>query len=231
VLVLATLLAASALACSEPGDDAESQESTPAPITVPEPIIEGGPPIVSLPAPDPQFLAGVLADDRVGADELAAAYDGYVGCLAAGGGAGRYAYDIELHALLTLDWRLDGDDPQGSRSASLEAACSDSFLGDVVARYYAVTPEPDDDLARRQRQAIVECVEAIDPRAAASIPASVTADTTSAGLYVDDAQQSVSFLGADEADAAEIGLCFSSMGAEWRNFGTTPAPPSTDAGG
>src|SRR5687768_9510635 len=65
---------------------AETFASRPMDPTIPDETLAGE---------DGGSVAEALADDTVTADELAAAYEAYVACLVEGGGAGRYAYDLE----------------------------------------------------------------------------------------------------------------------------------------
>jgi hypothetical protein len=212
-------------ACSG-GDDDRPDETAPA--TAPIPIDQQLPDLVTEAAADPDFVDRILADDTVTADELAGAYDAYIGCLAEGGGSGRYSYDVELRAPLALDWGVPGDGPNGTAAAALDAGCSSAYLDDLVAQFDAGNPAPD-ELTARQRERIVTCVAAVDPGVAAEIPDAITTDTLDEGLYIGDPQLGAEFLGADADQTEAIGLCFTTIGGEWHEFGTPP--PATSAPG
>lgn len=219
-----------AAACS--GDDDDSEDAAPEDTT---PVVvvdsEAVPPeAVQLPVgtvvvADTGFVPSVLADDEVTAEELADAYGRYIDCLADGGASGRYAYDIELQVGLTIDWQLAGDDGQGRASNTLDIGCSDSYLGTIANRYFASAPRPD-DLQDRQHDSIAECVEAIDPAVAGEVPDDITTDTSVDGVYIDEVQVDLAFLGATPEDASEISLCFTRVGVPWQEFGSAPSAES-----
>jgi len=225
--VLAIVALAALAGCGDDDDDSSAPE--PAPIPAPTEVTEElalQPTIESMPNSDPDFLAGVLADGEVTADELATAYDRYIDCLAAGGASGEYAYDVELHATIVFD-PLDvaGDDGLGNHSASLLANCSRDFLGDLVHRYYAAHPDSD-ETSTRQRASIVACVQQVDPAAAADVPDEVTTDSLSPGFYLSGTLD-LSAMSTDPAVVPALERCFYSIGAPWRPFGgdTTPSAP------
>ncbi len=219
-------------ACS--GDDDRSEETVPDDTTpvlvvdseaVPPEAVEA--PVGSVVVDDTGFVPGVLADDVVTAEELDEAYQRYLGCLADGGAGGRYAYDIDLQVGLTIDWQLAGDDGLGRASNTLDRGCSESYLGNIANRYFATVERPD-DLQARQHDSIVACVEAIDPGVAREVPDDITTDTSVDGVYIDEVQVDLAFLGATPEDAAEISLCFTRVGVPWQDFGT-PSPPTDTA--
>lgn len=216
-------LAAVALACALAGCTGDD-DGPPASTELP-PVADVQPTIETVPSNDPDFLPSVLADDVVTADELATAYERFVQCLAEGGAHGIYAYDIELHATLALEYQVDGDDSLGNYSASLRAGCSRDFLDRLSDRYYNANPDPD-DLGRRQRESVVDCVRAVDPAAVPNVPDEVTTDSAAPGFYLNSGTLDLSFLTNDEAALPDLQRCFYSVGAEWRPFGTSP-PSST----
>lgn len=230
------VLAATAMlaACSgDDGDDAESADTTPVVVVdslvVPPEAIEQ--PVGTVVVSDTGFVPSVLADDVVTADELTTAYTSYIDCLTAGGGSGRYAFDLDLLVGLTMDWRIADDGGRGQASNTLDASCSESYLGDIANRFFATTPRPD-DLQERQHDSIAECVETIDPAVAREIPDDITTDTAVDGVYIDEVQADLAFLGADADNADEISLCFTRVGVPWQEFGSPdpaqePTPGST----
>lgn len=177
---------------------------------------------------DSEFLALIFADDEVTAGELADGYEAYVRCLADGGGYGRYAYDVDLHAVLTLDWRVPGDDEAGTRATALDRDCSRRYLAGLDGAYFGSHPDRA-GLSARQRASIASCVEPISPEVAAAIPDEITVDTAGGGLYIGDPQFDAAFLGADTNQTEAIGLCFSTIGAPWHDFGDPPDVPESTA--
>lgn len=214
-------------ACSgddDGGDDEAVEETTPVAVVdtlvIPPEAVEE--PIGSVEVFDTGFVPEVLADDEVTPEELTEAYTRYIDCLADGGGYGRYAYDLDLHAGLTLDWQVPGD-ASGRQANTLSAGCSDAYLGQIANRYFATAERPD-DLQARQRDSIAACVAAIDPGAAERVPDDITTDTSVDGVYIGEAQAALEFLEIDEADATEVSLCFARVGVPWQEFGTAPDP-------
>lgn len=171
---------------------------------------------------DGSALADVLADDVVTADELTAAYDGYVACVVEGGGTGRYAYGIELRTGLVVEWSEDGASSDINRNV-LSASCSRRHLGDLTRRFEQATP-PGDDLDSRRSDSIAACIEPISPEAAANLPAEVTigttGETTTLGeLQLDPAALDPESLGPSPEDTAAVSACIASLGTEWQTFG------------
>jgi hypothetical protein len=233
--VAATILVATTVAAGCSGDDDPVGDGEPTATTAPDtlaplpPGVDGpGGDIPTAPAEDPEFIERILADGEVTADELAAAYEAYIECLADGGGYGRYAFDVDLHAVLTVDWRIADDDEDDSQAATLDAGCSHHYLAGLDGAYFAVHPDAD-DLAIRQRDSIAACIEPISPEVAAAIPDEITVDTAGGGLYIGDPQFDAAFLGADVAETEAIGLCFSTIGAPWHEFGEPPPVTETTA--
>lgn len=226
--VVAMSVVAGACSGDDGADEATSESTTPVVVVdteaVPPEAVEA--PVGAVVVSDTGFVPNVLADDEVTAEELDDAYQRYIGCLADGGASGRYSYDIDLQVGLTIDWQLAGDDPLGQASNTLDIGCSESYLGTIANRYYATTPRPD-DLQQRQHDSIVACVEAIDPAVADEVPDDITTDTSVDGVYIDEVQVDLAFLGATEEDADEISLCFTRVGVPWREFGATPPPESS----
>jgi len=176
----------------------------------------------TLPGEDGGSVAEALADDTVTADELAAAHEAYVVCLVEGGGAGRYAYDIELRTGLVVEWVDDGESPDVDRNL-LSASCSRSHLGDLTSWFDRANP-PGDDLDARRSDSIAACIEPISPRAAANLPAEVTigttGETTTLGeLQLDPASLDPESLGQSPEDMAAVSGCIASVGTEWHPFG------------
>jgi hypothetical protein len=220
-----TLLALTVVGCDGGGDDGpadpDSDATLSAPETLPPVPVERTIPALTLAAEDTAFVGGLRADGTVTADELASAYDGYIACLAAGGAAGRYAYDVELRTGLAVDWSLDVD-PAVDRDV-LGAACSRRYLGDLTRRFRAANPAPD-DLAARQRQSIAACVGAVSPEAAANLPEAISIGTAGEAPSVGELQLAPGALdpealGADPADIDAVSECIASVGVEWRPFG------------
>ena len=91
-------------ACSDDEDaDAPDDGSRPSIETTEPIIVEVTPPLELSASADPEFLADVVADDVVTADEVEEAYGHYIDCLADGGAAGIYAFDLALRvAVLRL---------------------------------------------------------------------------------------------------------------------------------
>ena len=89
---------------------------------------------------DTTAIADIVADATVTADELIGAYERYVGCLVDGGGAGRYAYDIELRTGLAVEWTITEDDPTDLDRNVLCATCSARYLGTITQRLRAGQP-------------------------------------------------------------------------------------------
>ena len=219
------ILLVAALGACDGGDDGPGDSNPEATLSAPETLppvpVERTIPAATLAGEDTGFVGSVVADGTVTADELAAAYDGYIECLAAGGGAGRYAYDVELRTGLAVDWSLDVD-PSVDRDV-LSAACSRRFLDDLTRRFQTDNPPPD-DLAARQRASIVSCVAAVSPEAADNLPEAISVGTAgevaSVGeLQLDPAALDPEALGADPADIDEVSSCIASVGVAWQPFG------------
>lgn len=224
VATLTAVAAALSLAACTGDDDDDAAEPTDVPA-----VIDIQPTIETVPSHDPDFLPSILADEQVTADELATGYERYVQCLADGGAYGTYAYDLDLRSTLALDYQVAGDDGGENYSASLQAGCSRDFLSGLDERYFAANPAPD-DLADRQRDSIVDCVETVDPAAVDRMPDAVTTDSAAPGFYVDSGTLDIGFLTDDPEALPELQRCFYSIGAEWRPFGTDPEPPATTSG-
>lgn len=187
----------------------ESTLSDPLDTAVPDPTAAGL---------DPDFLGNILADDVVTADELGRAYRAYVDCLAANGGEGFLAFDIELRSGLNVIWQLVG--PDGRMMADtlgVEAACSETFLGDLTRRFDQNTPRAP-DLGARQRAAVIACIEPLSPEAAAAFPAEITADAAEEAATLDELLLSPELLGAAPELAEPISRCIASAGAPWTAF-------------
>ena len=172
---------------------------------------------------DTSAIADVVADATVTADELIDAYERYVGCLADGGGAGRYAYDIELRTGLVVEWTITEDDPTDLDRNVLSATCSARYLGTLTSDFERANPAAE-DLDSRRSDSIAACIEPISPEAAANVPAEVTigtADgTTNIGeLQLDPASLDPETLGASPEDTRAVSACIASIGAEWHPFG------------
>ena len=230
----ASRLAAAALVVSVlagcVGDDDDGAEDVdrpddtlPAPETLePVPVdatIPGG----TLAGEDDSSIDEVLADGAVSEEELDEAYLLYVECLTSGGGVGRYAYDIDLRTGLVVEWIVDEDDPAAIDRDVLGASCSRRHLGDLTRRFEQQNPAPD-DLAARQRQSIVTCVQAVSPQAAANLPAAISVGTAGdasslSELQLDPAALDPESLGADAEDIAAVSSCIAAVGAEWHEFG------------
>jgi hypothetical protein len=219
------LLVATVGACDVGGDDGSGGSNPDATLSAPETLppvpVERTIPAATLAGEDTAFVGSVVADGTVTADELASAYDGYIECLAAGGAAGRYAYDVELRTGLAVDWSLDVD-PAVDRDV-LSAACSRRYLDDLTRRFQAGNPPPD-DLAARQRESIAACVGAVSPEAAANLPAAISVGTAGEAPSVGELQLEPGALdpealGADPADIDEVGSCIASVGVAWQPFG------------
>jgi hypothetical protein len=212
--------------CVGSTDDGAEESSPDATLSAPETLelqpIDATVP-ASLPGEDDSTVDEVLADDAVTADELAAAYERYIDCLAAGGGAGRYAYDVELRTGLAVEWATGADGDGDLDRDVLGASCSRQYLGGLTRRFDLANPPPD-DLADRQRASIASCIEPVSPEAAANLPAEIAIGTageaSSVGeLQLDPAALDPATLGADEADVAAVSSCIASVGAEWQAFG------------
>ena len=210
--------------CSDDDDDASdavAQESA-ATETTTDFIVEVTPPVEMQASADPDFLPGVLADDVVTADELDAAYQGFIGCLTEGGAAGIYAYDIALHIDITSDWSLASADADPNAAASLNASCSRDFLGDLISRYEAANPD-EPDIVVRQRENIVECLNAVNPAIAAELPDDITVDTSGEGPSFAEMQLDPTELDEElqleEGQILAVNRCVGSVGADWIEFG------------
>jgi hypothetical protein len=206
-------------ACSDdddPGAETTDRGGPPAESADPV-IIEVTAPLELGTALGTDFVTGVLDDDTVTADEVADAYDRYIQCLADGGAAGIYAFDLSLRVAFA-DWSLASAGSDANDQAELAATCSRNFLGDLIVRYEAANP-PEADLAERQRDSVVRCVAAIDPELATGIPDVITLDTTGEGAYVGDLQLDASSLGDDAGQSAALSRCIGSLGAELVPFG------------
>lgn len=167
---------------------------------------------------DPEFIDDVLADDEVSAAELEDGYQRFIACLADGGAAGIYAYDIGLHVGLAADWSLARETADANDAASLEASCARDFLGDLIARYDEANPAPP-DLAQHQRDNVVACVSAVNPTVADAIPDVMSLDTTGAGANALDLQLDPASLGAEPGEVEAVRRCLGSLGVEWTEFG------------
>ncbi len=165
---------------------------------------------------DPDFVAGVLADDVVTDDEMTDANQRYIECVTEGGAAGIYAFDLDLLVMLH-EWSLPST-ARRDAAASLHASCSRDFLGDLFPQYQATNPGGD-DLAARQRESTVACIAAINPDVAAQIPAVIPVDTTGAGATGEDLQLDPASLGAALGEVEPIRRCIGSSGVEFTPFG------------
>jgi hypothetical protein len=222
----AALLAAALGACDVVGGDDAAPGSNPdatlaVPDTLPPTPVDRTVPAETLPGEDTVPVAAALADGTVTADELTAAYDRYVGCLAAGGASGRYAYDVELRTGLAVD--VSGDVDPGVDRDVLAASCSRRFLGDLTRRFEADNPPPA-DLGQRQRASIAACVGAVSPQAAANLPDAIAVGTAGdapslSELQLDPAALDPEALGADPADIDAVSSCIASAGVAWQPFG------------
>jgi hypothetical protein len=225
-VVGAALLTAAVGACDVVGDDDGPPGSDPdatlsAPDTLPPVPVDRTIPGATMSGEDTAFVAGALGDGTVTADELTAAYDGYIECLAAGGASGRYAYDVELRTGLAVDVSLDG--APGVDRGVLTASCSRRFLGDLTRRFDAANPPPE-DLAQRQRESIAACVGAVSPAAAANLPDAISVGTAGdasslSELQLDPSSLDPEALGADPADIDAVGSCIATVGVAWQPFG------------
>jgi hypothetical protein len=214
-----------ALGACDRGDDGPGGSSPDATLSTPETLppvpVERTIPVATLAGEDTAFVGSAVADGTVTGAELAAAYDGYIACLADGGAAGRYAYDVELRTGLAVDWSPEAG-PSVDRDV-LSAACSRRYLGDLTRRFHNDSPPPD-DLAARQRASIAACVAAVSPEAAANLPEAISVgtsgDAASVGeLQLDPGALDPEALGADPADIDEVASCIASIGIAWRPFG------------
>lgn len=165
-----------------------------------------------------EFIDGVLADDVVSTEELEDAYERFIACLADGGAAGLYAYDIDLHVGLAADWSLASATAGANDAASLEASCSHDYLGDLIERYYEAHPAPP-DLAEHQRESVVACVTAVNPAFADAFPDVMSLDTTGTGAFVGDLQLDPGSLGAEPGEIEPVRRCLGSLGAGYTAFG------------
>jgi len=219
LLLTAAVLATTAGACDDDDGDggAAGDDSDPAPATIDDIAVEPTPVLDIDTDVDPDYLDGVLADDVVSADELDDAYGRFIDCLAEGGAAGLYAYDIDLRVGLAADWSLAADAAEND-AESLRVMCSRAYLGGLIDRYYDANPPPD-DLAERQRASVVECVSAVNPDLVASIPDVVTVDTSGTGAFVGDLQLDPASVGAEPGEVEALRRCFGSLGAPWTPFG------------
>lgn len=223
-LAATSLVVAGLAGCISTDDGAEDEISPDAtlegPETFPVQPIDATIPDASLAGEDDGTVDDALADDTVTADELAASFESYIECLAAGGGSGRYAYDIELRTGLVVEWNID-DGGAVDRDV-LGASCSRRHLGDLTRRFELEHPAPA-DLAARQRQNIVACVEAVSPQAAANLPAAISVGTAGEAsslseLQLDPAALDPDSLGADPDAAAAVSSCIAAVGAEWHEL-------------
>jgi hypothetical protein len=221
--VAVAVLVAGACSDDDAGLDEEGnpEATLSAPETPPPPQLEATVPGGTLPGEDGStFVDDALADGTVTAEELTAAYDGFLACLADGGGTGRYAYDVELRTGLAVDWSTEDD---GVDRALLDTSCSRRYLGGLARRFEIDNPPPD-DLAGRQRANLTACIERVSPTAAANLPAQIAVGTageaSSLGeLQLDPGSLDPDSLGADADDISAVADCIASLGAEWRAFG------------
>jgi hypothetical protein len=223
-LMLVAALLAGCIGGSDGGADEDDVEEAPlsTPATFAPRPIDPTVPDETLPGENDSSIGEALADDTVTADELAAAYEAYVACLVEGGGAGRYAFDIELRTGLTVEWAEDDGSADVDRNV-LSASCSRRHLGDLTRRFDRANP-PADDLDGRRSDSIAACIEPISPQAAANLPAEVTigttGETTTIGeLQLDPAALDPVTLGSSPEDTAAVSACIASIGVEWRPFG------------
>jgi hypothetical protein len=207
------------------GDDAEGgPDATLSPPETLAPIpVEATIAAASLAGEDSGSLDEVLADDTVTADELAASYERYIECLASGGGAGRYAFDIELRTGLVVDWAVDDSGGGTVDRDVLGASCSRRYLGDLTHRFESANPAPD-DLSERQRASIAACIETVSPEAAANLPQEISVGTggdasSLSELQLDPSALDPEVLGSSPDDIAAISDCIAAVGTEWRPFG------------
>lgn len=215
--LLVTAAATLAASCSDDGDADRPIDTLP-PIDTQLPVVgDVTEPPVTRPSTEDEFIESIVADDEVTAEELDAAYQAYIRCLADGGGSGRYAYDIELRIPLTLDWTIDPDESGGLTANGLAATCARDFLDDLVDRFEAGSPPPD-DLAARQLDNLAACVTRFSPDAAAALPDAVTLDTTGTLPLIDDLQLGRLTDGANPDIDVPVARCVESRGAAWREF-------------
>ena len=223
---LAIVVAASVLAGCTGGDGDRTDEiegadaTLRAPETLPPLQVDATIPVDTVAGESDGAVADVLADGTVTSEELAASYESYIECLAAGGGSGRYAYDIELRTGLAVEWDLEGEDVDRD---VLGASCSRRHLGDLTRRFDRANP-PAQDLADRQRTSVATCIQAVSPEAAANLPAAISVgtggDASSLGeLQLDPAALDPDSLGADADDLAAVSACIAAVGAGWQPFG------------
>lgn len=227
MLLSLVALVAAATACGD-DDDAESSDTEPSIATeAPIPLVPPEPDLSDTPSADPDFIPAILDDDIVDDDELVSAYEAFVGCLADGGGYGRYAFDLALELPLTLDWRTAAD----VDAAELEAACSRDFLGDLILQHATADSIPDDRDAAR-RASVVECVGAIDPAAAEDVPEllSTEQDDDADGYFIGDADLDDDVYSDNDPAAIAIRDCYLSLGTGWTEFGDAPEGPDDSQG-
>lgn len=205
-------------ACSDDDGGSEPGAAEPATATTADIVVEPTLALELNASADPSFISGVVADDVVSAEELEDGYQRFITCLADGGAAGLYAYDIDLHVGLAADWSLPSASAGANDAASLEASCSRDYLGDLIERFYDANPAPP-DLAERQRASVVTCVEAVDPNLADAIPGALTVDTTGTGAFVGDLQLDPTSIGAEPGQVEPFRRCMGSLGAAWTEFG------------
>jgi hypothetical protein len=166
---------------------------------------------------DPDFITEVMSDGVISEAELGDAFQRYIDCLAEGGAAGIYAFDLSLRVAFS-DWAMADARADPDDHAVLSATCSRDFLGDLIPRYNEANP-PASDLADRQRDSVAACIREIDPDIADAIPDVVTLDTTGAGAYLGDLQLDVTALGADADQVAAVDRCIGTLGVAWTAFG------------
>ena len=126
---------------------------------------------------------------------------GYIECLAAGGAAGRYAYDIELRTGLVVDWSLESTRRRSQRAQRRLLAPLPRRPDEPVRSGQPAGRRP----RRTPRDSIAACVDPISPEAAANLPAAITVgttgETTSVGeLQLDPAALDPESLGSSPAD-------------------------------
>lgn len=214
----AAVIALGLTACSD-DDDAgnEVEREDDAPGTTSDVIVEVTPPLEMQASLDPDFVTDVLADDVVTGEELTDGFQRYIECVADGGAAGIYAFDLDLQVMLH-EWSLPSATADRNEAASLNASCSRDFLGDLILRYKEANPGGP-ELAERRRDSLVACIAAVNPDIAAKIPDEIPTDTTGAGATGEDLQLDPTALGADLDEIEPVRRCIGSFGVEFATFG------------
>lgn len=123
-----------------------------------EPSRTQGSPVVGL---DESYIDAATADGSVTPDEMSGAYEAFFGCLAANGGSGEYAFNLDYGTNLSYDVGIQGV----SDSAVVEKivdACRSSYVGGLPSLFNDQHTPSDADL-QRQLESIRACVANIDP--------------------------------------------------------------------